>query len=98
MNHPMYPTIQPIPSTHRHIFMVHCDPNETEEPEEPVGPLDGKFEYKKNKNWTINKPGVLLYTLQEDGLRFRIRWKGAAWQSHKQVWSGGLFIQEPKTS
>lgn len=31
------------------------DPNEMAESTEPVGPLDGKFQYKKEKDGTINK-------------------------------------------
>ena len=41
------------------VMLANCDLNEMEEPEEPVGPLDGKFEYKKNDG-TIDKHVVIF--------------------------------------
>ena len=63
---PVYPIIHPTPSTcpHSNVMLADCDLNEMEEPGEPVGPLDGKFEYQKNKDGTINKH-VVICTLKE---------------------------------
>ena len=56
MTHPVFPIIHPTPSTCPcSNVMADCDPNKTEQSVELVGPLDGKFEYKKNKDGTINK-------------------------------------------
>lgn len=56
-DNPVYPIIHPTPSTgpRSYIMMADCDPNEMAESTEPVGPLDGKFQYKKEKDGTINK-------------------------------------------
>ncbi len=56
----LYPTIPLTPSIRCHFnIMADCDPNKMEESQEPVGPLDGQFEYKKNKDGSINKHIVI---------------------------------------
>lgn len=48
---PVYPIIHPTLSTRRRSnVMADCDPNKVEESVETVGPLDGKFKYKKRWN------------------------------------------------
>ena len=48
---PVYPIIYPTPSTRpRSNVIADSDPNKVEEAAEPVGPLDGKFKYKKRWN------------------------------------------------
>lgn len=56
VTHPVYPIIHPTLSTRPRstVMLADCDPKEMEESEEPVGPLDGKFEYKKSKDGTIS--------------------------------------------
>lgn len=39
--------------------MADEDQKETDEPGEPVGPLDGNFEFKKNKDGAIDKHVVI---------------------------------------
>lgn len=49
MPRPVYPTVQPTPSTLGCIVMADCDLNTMEEPEEPVGALDEKFGFRTAK-------------------------------------------------
>lgn len=60
MTRALYPIIHPTTSTRPcSNVMAGCDPNEMEESKEPVGALDGRFEYKKNKDGIINKHVVI---------------------------------------
>uniref|UniRef100_A0A8C4DLB3 Zinc finger BED domain-containing protein 1 n=1 Tax=Dicentrarchus labrax TaxID=13489 RepID=A0A8C4DLB3_DICLA len=43
-----------------------ADTSEMEESEEPVGPLDGQFEYKKNKDGTVDKHVVFCSHCRND--------------------------------
>lgn len=56
MTRPVYPIIHhTLSSCPRSKVMADCDLKEMVESEEPDGPLDRKFEYKRNKDGTIKK-------------------------------------------
>ncbi|KAI7807100.1 putative zinc finger BED domain-containing protein 1-like [Triplophysa rosa] len=57
----------PVVVAHRQLMMMcMADTREMEESNEPVGPLDGQFEYKKNKDGIVNKHVVVCSHCRKD--------------------------------